>query len=122
MGCVFRPKDRNTWWVKYRRGGKPYYESSHSTRKKDAVDLLRKREGKIADGVPVTPAMFKLAFDDAAQDLLNDYTTNGKRSLVVVRRRIEKHLTPYFGGKRMSDITTADAPADSGKKQELPMP
>ena len=49
MGCVYRPKDRNVWWIKYRRGGKNYYESSESTRKKDATDLLRDREGDIVN-------------------------------------------------------------------------
>src|SRR5438552_1073004 len=65
MGCVFRPKDRAIWWIRYRRAGKSYYESSESARKGDAVDLLRRREGKIAEGVPVTPKMGRLTFDDA---------------------------------------------------------
>jgi integrase len=106
MGCVFRPKDRAVWWIKYRRGGKPYYESSDSTRKRDAVDLLRCREGKIAEGVPVTPKIGRLTFEDTSADLLNDYRTNRKRSLAVVERRVVKHLTPYFAGRRMADVTT----------------
>jgi integrase len=117
MGCVFRPKDRNTWWVKYRRAGKTYYESSDSKRKTDAIDLLRRREGAIAAGVPVTPKAHRLTFTEAATDAINDYTTNGKRSLVVVRRRIEKHLTPYFGGAKMANITTADVRAYVAHRQ-----
>ena len=37
------------WWVKYYRAGKMYRESSGST-KRDAKDLLRRREGSIASG------------------------------------------------------------------------
>ena len=40
--------------------------------------------------------------------MLNDYRTNRKRSLDDVERRIEKHLTPFFGNRKMASITTAD--------------
>lgn len=118
MGCVFRPKDRNVWWVKYRRAGKTYYESSKSTRKGDATDLLRLREGDIAHGKPVTPKIGKLTFEEAAADLLNDYRVNGKRSLVVVERRVKKHLTPYFEGCKMANVTTSDVRAYIAHRQE----
>ena len=45
---------------------------------------------------------------DAARDLLNDYRTNGKRSLVDVQRHVRMHLEPFFGRRRISAITTAD--------------
>jgi hypothetical protein len=61
--------------------------------------LLRLREGEIAKGVPVDPALFKVTFDDAAAAVVNDFKANGKKSLVVVERRITKHLTPFFGGR-----------------------
>jgi hypothetical protein len=40
--------------------------------------------------------------------VLNDYRVNGKKSYDEVDRRITKHLTPYFGGRRMTSVTTAD--------------
>jgi integrase len=40
--------------------------------------------------------------------VLNDYRTNRKRSLDDVERRIEKHLKPFFGNRRMASVTTAD--------------
>jgi integrase len=48
-----------------------------------------------------------LRFEEAADDILNDYRVNGKKSLAVVERRLRKHLTPFFGGRRMTTITTA---------------
>jgi len=39
------------------------------------------REGDIARGVPVTPKLGQLRFEEAALDVINDYRTNGKRSL-----------------------------------------
>lgn len=104
------------YWVQYRRAGKSYSESSESERKGDAVTLLREREGDIVRGKPITPK--KLMFDEAAQDLIADYTTNNKRSLGVVQRRVEKHLTPFFTGRRMADITTTLVRAFIAQRQE----
>ena len=84
----------------------------------DAVRLLNLREGKIAEGAPITPKIGRLTFDDAAADLLNDYRTNGKRSLTVVERRVNKHLTPFFRGRRTGDITTSDVRAYVAHRQQ----
>ena len=54
----------------------------------------------------MTAAVGKVTFDDAAEDLLNDYRTNGKRSLRTLTLRIAKHLQPFFGGRRLTAITT----------------
>src|SRR4051812_43994380 len=83
------------YWIKYTRAGKSYNESSGSERKKDATALLQKKEGDIVDGKPVTPKIGKMFFEEAANDVLADYTINKKRSFKVVERRIAKHLTPF---------------------------
>ncbi|MBY0494334.1 MAG: site-specific integrase [Cyanobacteria bacterium] len=115
---MYRPKDRDIWWIKYRRAGKAYYESSESTRKGDAIELLKKREGDIAHGKPVTSKMGRIQFEEAADDLLNDYRINNKRSIAVVQRRVEKHLAPYFCGCRMANVTTADVRAFVAHRQK----
>jgi integrase len=66
------------------------------------------REGDVARGLPVTPKIGRLRFDEAADDVLNDYRVNGKRSLDDVKRRLTLHLTPFFGGRRLSAVTTPD--------------
>jgi integrase len=111
----------NIWWVKYYRNGRPYEESSRSSKEGDARRLLRLREGDIERGVPVTPKLGRLRFEEAAQDVINDYTTNHKRSLRVAQRRITKHLTPYLGGRRMASITTADVRAYIAHRQATPI-
>jgi integrase len=68
--------------------------------------------------VPVTPKIGRLTFDDAAKDLLTDYKVNGKRSLEHVTRRVDQHLKPTFGGRRMAGITTTDVRAYIDKRQE----
>ena len=60
MGCIY--KRGATWWIKYSRNGRPYFESSGSTKHEDAKRLLRLREGDIARGVAVTPRIGRIRF------------------------------------------------------------
>ena len=106
MGSIY--KRGNKLWIAYYRDGRKYRESTGSARESDAKRLLRLREGDIERGVPVTPKIGRLRFTEAAEDLINDYKVNGKRSLDHAQRRIDLHLTPVFGHRRMAGITTAD--------------
>jgi integrase len=96
------------WWIRYYKNGRRHEESSGSTKEGEAKSLLRLREGDIERGVAITPKVGRIRFDEAVADVLNDYRTNRKRSLDDVERRIEKHLKPFFGNRRMASVTTAD--------------
>lgn len=104
------------WWIRYYRNGRRFEESAGSQRKGRRA-ALRLREGDIARGLPVSPKIGRLTFEDAAADVIADYQANGKRSLAVTARRIRKHLTPFFGGRRMAAITTSDVRAYIVKRQ-----
>ena len=97
------------YWIRYYRAGKRHEESTRSTRRGDAERLLKLREGDVAKGLPISPAIGRLTFDDSATDLENEYTTNGRRSIVGRRVRIKKGLRPWFGGRRMANISTPNA-------------
>jgi len=111
-------KRGQTWWIRYYRDGRRFEESAGSTKKGAAIDLLKIREGDGAHGLPVTPKMGRLRFEAAAADLLNDYQANGKKTYTDVKRRIDKHLAPYFGGRRMTAISTADVRAYVTERQQ----
>lgn len=96
------------WWIRYYKNGRRHEESSGSTKEGDARSLLRLREGDIERGVAITPKVGRIRFDEATKDVINDYRTNRKRSLDDVERRIEMHLKPFFGNRRMASVTTAD--------------
>jgi integrase len=96
------------WQIRYRRNGRLYEESTGSTVKQVAIDLLKAREGDGVKGIAITPQIGRFTFQDAAEDLLNDYRTNDKRSIDEVERRLRKHLAPFFGGRRMASLSTAD--------------
>lgn len=108
MGSIYRQKGRKNWMIRYYRDGARQDESSGTDVWEDARALLKKREGAVADGRPVSKDSRQLLFETAAANVVNDYRTNGKRSVDHVTRRIKLHLTPFFGGRRMLSITTAD--------------
>jgi integrase len=108
VGSIFKQKGRRNWQIRYYRNGRQMVESARTDDKTAAKNLLRIREGDISRGLPVTPKVGRLRFEEAAADVVNDYKVNGRRSLDEVERRIRKHLQPFFGGRRMSTITAAD--------------
>jgi hypothetical protein len=52
-----------------------------------------------------------ITVDDAAIDLENEYLADGRRSIVGLRVRLKKGVRPWFGGRGMLNITTADVRA-----------
>jgi integrase len=105
------------WWVRYYRDGRRFEESSRSSKYEDARRLLRLREGDIEKGVPVTPKLGRLRFDEAVAAVVQDYTVNGRQTTAHVQRRIDQHLRPAFGGRTMSNITSDDATDYAVKRQ-----
>jgi len=116
-GSIYKLKGTRFWWISYYSGGKRRAESSESTRKGDAERLLAQRLGDKARGVVVAPGVGRITFEEAAQAVLDDFRANGKRSIDVVERRIEKHLAPAFGGRRMAGISVAHVAAYTAKRK-----
>lgn len=116
MGQIRKRGD--VWWIRYYRDGRRYEESARSDKWEVARDLLRTKEGDIAKGMPVSSQIGRFRFEEAAQDIENEYAINKRRSLDALKRRIRLHLTPFFGGRRMSTITAADVRAFSKKRLE----
>ena len=45
-------------------GGRPQCVSPESQRKTDAIDMLKDREGKVVNGVPLTAKVGKFRFEE----------------------------------------------------------
>lgn len=103
MGMVY--KRGKTFWIKYYRNGKPFYESARSPKESDAKHLLKLREGQIAEGKFPGLHIEKIRFEELAEDFLNDYRLNGRKSLERAEISVN-HLKGYFSGIRVVDITT----------------
>ena len=59
-------------------------------------------------GVPLTSKVGRVKFDELIENLCNEYRANGRRSIRDLVIRCNKHLLPFFGGRRASSITAAD--------------
>lgn len=104
MGAIY--KRGNVYWLKYYCDGKPIRESTKSDKKAVAINMLKAREGEIAQGKIPSAYFEKVTFDALAKGLLLDYQVNGQRSAYTVEKMINKHLSPAFGGVKVTSITT----------------
>lgn len=93
------------WWIKYYRAGKRYQENTHSEKESDAKRLLKLREGQIVENRFPGLRAEKIRYEELAQDFLNDYKTNQKRSLERAEMSL-KRLHTFFQQMRAIDITT----------------
>ncbi len=104
------------WWVKYYRNGKPIREPSGSEKESDARKLLKKRLGEIALGRFVGPEAERVAIRELAEQFLNDYRINQKKSLDKAERMVKRHheegrevdspLMAHFGDCKAHNVTT----------------
>ena len=116
-GHAIAIREQSIWWIKYQVGGRPQCVSSGSEKKDDAKKLLREREHLVDKGAAITAHVNRVTFEEVAADLIHDYTTNRRRSLRVVELRIKKHLTPFFGGRRLMTIAMVDVRAFTTRRQ-----
>jgi integrase len=90
MGRIYQRGE--VWWIRYSHEGRRHYESSHSSKRPDAVALLKTR---LASGSPRTDVA-PVTLADLKVRIEADYTLKGRRS---GRRlgQIWAHLAAHFG-------------------------
>jgi hypothetical protein len=120
VGSVYSRKATKFLWIKYLQHGRVIRENTQTDNIVKARRMLRDREGDVEKGVPISPDVGRITFDDAVADLLNDYSINRKKTYDDVRRRIRKYLSPFFGNRRMITITTTELRAYVTKRFAKP--
>ena len=115
-GHAIERREQGPYWIKYQLNGRPVCVSTGSDKYETAKSMLKLREGDVEKGIPITAAVNKITFDEAAKDLVNDYTTNKRRSLRVMKLRLEKHLTPFFARRKLMSINAVDVRAYTAKR------
>jgi integrase len=92
---------KRTWWIAYSHKGVEYRESSESTSREKATDLLKTRLGEVASGRVVGPVAERLTLGDLLDMVEADYTLNGHKSKPPLAR-----LRQHFGDDaRALDLT-----------------
>jgi hypothetical protein len=107
-GSVY--KRGRVFWISYYVKGDHFCENSHSRDKGEARRLLQQRLGELADGRFVGPRADRVTFDELADDMLNDYRINGKKSLKDAERTV-RALSRFFRGRRAHAIQPTDVSA-----------
>jgi integrase len=102
-GGVFQRGSK--YWIRYSYRGRKMRESSGSTRRADAVKLLRRRLAEMGSGRLVGPDAERTTFEELAGMLLTDYHVNGRRSAKRVQVGLA-HLRAFFTFDRLPDITS----------------
>jgi integrase len=104
MGSIYRRG--KIWWIKYYRRGKPFRESSKSANPSSAKRLLKMRDAEIDPSSLTDLKPGRIKFETLAEGLLQDYRVNRRKSLIWVKRRIERRLAPFFRRLPACEITT----------------
>jgi integrase len=116
------------WWIKYYRNGKPYRETSGSEKESDARKLLKRRLGEIVLGRFVGPDAERVTIRELAEQYLNDYRVNQKKSLDKAERMVKRYddegkeidseLMAYFGDYKAHSVGTDRVKAYVAKRLE----
>lgn len=102
-GRVFQRGE--TWWVDYSVHGRRFRETSGSTKRAEAVKLLKRRLGEQGSGHFVGPDAERVTFEDLMRMIEDDYAAQRRRAAKQLRSTI-KRLAASFAGARAVDITT----------------
>lgn len=115
-GSVFRKnyKDRhgktresNTWFVRFHLKGKPIEISTGTSDYDQALTLLREKMAAAAQkSYCYTEDPAKVKVNQLLDLVLEDYRENNRNSTDDTQKRIDKHLRPFFGHRRASEIGT----------------
>jgi integrase len=97
-GQIFQVGD--TWTIRYTVNGRRIKEAA-GPRRKDAVELLNKRLGKVAEG-RLTADAARLMWADIDRIIVDEHQRH--RSYEKVERHVKRHLRRHFGGERASAI------------------
>jgi integrase len=105
-GSLYQQKDSAVWWIKYDRNGRSFRESTRTTDKRKASRFLAHRLAEINTGSFVGPVHERITLGKLADDLFGDYRINGRKTTDDVLTRWKLHLEPFFGLRRVSEVTT----------------
>ena len=103
-------KTMSTWWIEFHHKGKQVRKPTGSTKRSDAMKMLREHLDASTSGKLVTGRGERFRFDDLAELLRRDYRLNQRRSLQRAEAAIT-HLNAYFGNYRALDIADQDVDA-----------
>lgn len=104
------------WWIEFWYRGKQYREAAHSTARKAATDLLKKRLGEIGQGRVTGPSAERLTLGDLLGMVEDDYALNERKSKPPLAR-----LREHFGEDARALDLTHDVLMRYARKRRSPV-
>ena len=92
------------WWIKFYVRGIARRESSHSTDRKVAEKLLKRRLAEVETKTYIPRTNVKI--DELITDLFAEYRQQGRKSILTAEWRWKKHLEPFFRKLPADDLNT----------------
>src|SRR6476646_2562235 len=83
-------------WIKYYREGRPFRESTYTTKLLLARKILDSRLRAVRENVLIEPHNRKIQMEELYQGLIRDYEVNERASLDSAQRRWHKRLKLKF--------------------------
>lgn len=106
MAKPFKRRDSRYFWIAPVIDGVQQPQSTKTTDYQEALEMLRRLEGRIVDGL-ITVQTNRATFNELAELVKRDYKIKGRRSKDDLVRRLDKHITPALGNLRASSINGA---------------
>jgi integrase len=106
----------SVWWVKFYVRGIARRESSHSTERKAAEKLLKRRLAEVETKTYIPRTNVKI--DELIVDLLAEYRQQGRKSIKDVEWRWKRHLEPFFRKLPADDLNTDLVQRYCAKREE----
>jgi integrase len=104
------------WWVKFYVRGIARRESSHSTDRKVAEKLLKRRLAEVETKTYIPRTNVKI--DELIADLLAEYRQQRRKSIKTAEWRWKKHLEPFFRNLSADDLNTDLVQRYCAKREE----
>jgi integrase len=92
------------WWVKFYVREIARRESSHSTDRKAAEKLLKRRLAEVETKTYIARTNVKI--DELIVDFLAEYRQQGRKSIKTAELRWKTHLEPFFHKLPVDDLNT----------------
>ncbi len=111
-------KTLKTWWIEFHHNGKQIRKASGTTKRTEALKLLRRQLDASTSGNLVVGRSERLRLEDLADMVRRDYRINQRRSLDRAECAI-KRLKGYFGNPRALDLTDHELNAYVDERLEV---
>jgi integrase len=118
MGRVYHQRDCKTWMIQYYDRGSRIRESTGTTDKKKALDVLKERLGEVVTGTFAGAQVKRVRVSELATAFLDSQRMNKAKGAKHAEQRWKKHLDPYFGRCRAADLRTDHVWAYTKKRSE----